>query len=250
MWHFPSMRPVQEIRKATVARLRQLVESWGYEFNEKRFYLGRDIRVAIEDATHEAFHGEAIDPGYPEICRRIAKEHGMEITAEQAEELWDTWNLGGAFLGRKLFPDALDTLQWLRDRGFRIGCITNRGFSGPRFHEELRDLGLTEFFEVTVVSCDVGYMKPHPKIYEHALEATGVRPEEAMMVGDSLHADVGGSKSLGMVAVWRRPTAGEPVEETEDEPSQDEPDAVPDYTIDTLAEMKKIPVLRGDAAGK
>lgn len=250
LWHFPSMPPVQKIRSETVARLRRLVESWGFEFTEGRYYLGRDIRLAIEDATHKAFHGDAVDPGYPRICRRIAREHGMDLTLEQAEELWETWNLGGAFLGRRLFPDALDTLEWLRKGGYRIGCVTNRGYSGPRFHEELQDLGLAAFFEETVVSCDVGYMKPHPRIYLRALEAMRLRPAETAMVGDSLHADVGGSKELGMVAIWRRPVEDEPVEETEDEPKEDEPSIAPDFTIDTLADLKDLPIFRERAAGK
>lgn len=250
LWHFPSMPPAKVVRGETVKRLQNLVEKWGYEFTEGRFFLGRDIRLAIEEATHEAFHGDGIDPGYPAICRRIAREHGMEITAEQSEELWETWNLGGAFLGRQLFPDALDTLNWLRERGFRLGCVTNRGYSGPRFHEELRDLGLDELFEETVISCDVGYMKPHPKIYEHTLEAMRLQPEETAMVGDSLRADVAGSKALGIVGIWRKPPKGEPVEETEDEPAEDQASVAPDYTIETLAELKDLPIFRDAAAGK
>jgi HAD superfamily hydrolase (TIGR01549 family) len=250
LWHFPEMPPAKVIRGETVRRIQNLVERWGYEFTEGRFMLGRDIRFAIEDATHEAFHGDSIDPGYPRICRGIAKEHGMDITVEQSEELWETWNLGGAFLGRQLFPDALDTLHWLRGRGYRVGCVTNRGYSGPRFHEELRDLGLDELFEQTVVSCDVGYMKPHPRIYEHTMEAMRLEPQEAAMVGDSLHADVAGSKALGMVAIWRKPPADEPVEETEDEPDEDAIDAAPDYTITTLAELKALPIFREVVGGK
>lgn len=250
LWHFPEMPPAKVIRGETVARLRRLVEGWGYEFNEGRFYLGRDIRLAIEEATHEAFHGDGIDPGYPQICHRIAKEHEMDISVEQSEELWETWNLGGAFLGRKLFPDALDTLKWLRDGGYRIACVTNRGYSGPRFHEELRDLGLDELFEETVVSCDVGYMKPHPKIYQHTLNAMGLQASEAAMVGDSLHADVAGSKALGMIGIWRKPPTDEPVEETEDEPDEDEIRAAPDYTITQLGDLKTLPIFSNDAAGK
>ena len=62
-----------------------------------------------------------------------------------------------------MFDDAFPTLDWLRDRGVRIGCVTNRVFGGPRFAEELRELGLDRYFESTAVSCDFGYMKPHPQ---------------------------------------------------------------------------------------
>src|SRR3990170_6176474 len=142
LWHFPSMPPVEVIRNETVRRIKELLEGWGEEVTEKRYFLGRDIRLAVEEETSRAFHGDCVDPGYPELCRRIAAGHGMELTAEQGGELWEAWNLGGAFLGRVLFPDVLEALFWLRDRGYRLGAVTNRGYSGPRFHEEMRELGL------------------------------------------------------------------------------------------------------------
>jgi FMN phosphatase YigB (HAD superfamily) len=248
LWHFPNMPPRETIRKETVGRIRKLLESWGEHFEGERFYLGRDIRLAVEEETERAFHGDCLDPNYPELCRRVAARHDLDLTPEKGEALWDAWNLGGALLGRELFPDVLPTLTWLRDRGIRLAAVTNRGFSGPRFHEELRDLGLEEMFEETVISCDVGYMKPHPRIFQHALELMRVGPTETAMVGDSLRADVEGSNALGMTAIWRRPVTGEPLEATEDEP---EPGSVaPDYTIDDVGDLKDLPIFVDGSAGK
>jgi len=137
------------------------------------------------------------------------------------------------------------TLAWLRDRGFRLASITNRGYSGPRFHEELEGLGLTELFEHVAVSCDVGFMKPHPRLFQYALEQMGVAAEESVMVGDSLRADVEGAKTLGMVTVWRRPPAGEPLEATTDKPEAGP--LAPDYVIDEIAEMKRLSIFQPDA---
>ena len=240
LWHFPNMPPRELIRKETVRRIRELLATWGHHFEGERFYLGRDIRLAVEEETSRAFHGDCIDPNYPELCRRIAAEHDLALTPHQGGELWEAWNLGGEFLGRELFPDVLPTLQWLKDRGYRLGAVTNRGYSGPRFHEEMRYLGLTDLFETTVISCDVGYMKPHTRIFQYALERMRVDAEETVMVGDSLRADVEGAKALGMTGIWRRPVTGEPVETTEDEP---EPGAVePDYTIDAIGELMDLPL--------
>ena len=248
LWHFPNMPPRETIRKETVRRIREVLASWGHHFEWDRFYLGRDIRLAVEEETSRAFHGDCIDPNYPELCRRVAGHHDLHLSPEQGEELWEAWNLGGAFLGRVLFPDVLPTLQWLRDRGIRIAAVTNRGYSGPRFHEEMRDLGLEGLFETTVISCDVGYMKPHRRIFEIALEKLGAVAEDTAMVGDSLRADVEGSKALGMTAIWRRPPTGEPVEETEDKP---EPGSVtPDYTVDNIGELKDLPILSDAGAAK
>lgn len=248
LWHFPAMPPVEVIRGETMRRVSQLVKGWGYEMTGERRFLGRDVRFAIEEETSRAFHGDCIDPGYPEICRRVAARHEMQITAEQGADLWEAWNLGGAFLGRRLFPDVLETLGWLRDRGYRLGAVTNRGYSGPRFHEEMRDLGLDDLFEITVVSCDLGYMKPHPRIFQYTLEAMGIEAQEAVMVGDNLRADVEGPKTLGMRAIWRRPPAGEPVEATEDEPESEGP-LLPDFAIESIGDLKSLPLFAA-ATGK
>jgi HAD superfamily hydrolase (TIGR01662 family) len=248
LWHFPNMPPRELVRKETVRRIRELLASWGHHFEGERFYLGRDIRLSVEEETTRAFHGECVDPNYPELCRRVAARHELALTPEQGEELWEAWNLGGAFLGRELFPDVQPTLEWLRERGYRLGAVTNRGYSGPRFHEEMWELGLTDLFETTVISCDVGYMKPHPRIFQYALEHMSAEAAETVMVGDSLRADVEGAKTLGMTAIWRRPVTGEPLEATEDEP---EPGPIaPDYTIDNIGELKMLPLFADAATAK
>jgi HAD superfamily hydrolase (TIGR01662 family) len=248
LWHFPSMPPVNIIRGETVRRIRRQLEAWGVEWNEDRMFLGRDIRLAVEEETSRAFHGDCVDPGYPELCRRVAAKHGLELTPQQGEELWEAWNLGGAFLGRTLFSDALDTLRWLQERGYRLGSVTNRGYGGPRFQQEMRDLGLAALFETVVLSCDVGYMKPHPRIYEAALERMGIRAEETAMVGDNMRADIEGSKALGMTAIWTRPPLDELVEASAD-PPEVVGEVQPDYTVDSIGELRGLPLF-GDGAPK
>ena len=243
LWHFPNMPPQEVVRGETVERIRRLLATWGHHMDGDRIYLGRDIRLTIEEATERAFRGDLKSPDYPELCRQVAARHGLNLSREQAEALWDTWNLGGQVLGRQLFPDVIPTLEALRQRGFRLGAVTNRGWSGPRFWQELDDLGLTPFFETVAVSCEVGYLKPHPRIFQVALEAMGLRPEETAMVGDSLRADVAGAKALGMLAIWRRPPGDEPVEETTD-PPDGEGGPSPDYTIEAIGQLLHLPPFR------
>jgi putative hydrolase of the HAD superfamily len=243
LWHLPNMPAPGVIRGETMRRIEELVRSWGYDMSGDRPFLGRDIRLAVNEETHRAFHGDCVDPGYPELCRRVAREHGMELTKEQGEELWERWNLGGLFFKRELFPDVIPTLTELRERGFRLASVTNRGYSGPDFWAEVSAFGLDGFFEAVIVSCDVGYMKPHPRIYEAALDRLAVEAGECMMVGDNLRADVEGPKTLGMTAVWRRPPVGEPVEAATDEPETEGPVA-PDYAVDEIRELLDLPPLR------
>jgi putative hydrolase of the HAD superfamily len=183
-----------------------------------------------------------VSPDYVDLWAEVAGSFGLRLTDEQAHELWDAWNLGGQFFGRTLFPDALDTLRWLQQHGFKLGAVTDRAFGGPRFMAELTEYGLDGFFGVVTISSDVGYLKPHAKIFQHALDALGVTPEETMMVGDSLRCDVTGAKGLGMIAVWKRPPLDEPTEVGADK-AEVTGEIAPDHAIDNLWELTQLPVL-------
>lgn len=265
LWHFPEMPPAMTIRTETMRRIGGLLESWDVPMNDELRFLGREIRLGVERADRAAYESDCVSPDFNEVVRGIAAGMGLHVDYERAAQLWDAWNLGGQILGRTMFEDAYETLNWLRDNGVRIGCITNRVFGGPRFAEEVRELGLDRYFETLAVSCDLGYMKPHPRIYEIALDAMGVAANATAMVGDSLRADVQGSQAQGMTAIWRRVRKPDPPHEPEqvgEVPADvrtpatrrdtgralgdyaETEDAVPDFTIWTLRELTELPIFR------
>jgi HAD superfamily hydrolase (TIGR01549 family) len=106
---------------------------------------------------------------------------------------------------RPLFEDTLSTLAALQQRGFLLGVVTNRIWGGQPFQEDLQTLGLHNYFLLSTiaVSADLGVRKPNPAIFLHALDALNVMPEEAIMVGDSLSADIIGAQRLGIFAAWK-----------------------------------------------
>lgn len=268
LWHFPKMPAAVDIRTETVRRVSRAVTGWGVPFEGELRFLGRDIRLGVEQADRAAYESDCVSPDFNEVVRQIVIKKGVDITYEQGAELWDAWNLGGLMLGRTMFDDAFQTLDWLRDQGYRLGCVTNRVFGGPRFAEELRELGLDKYFESVAVSCDIGYMKPHAQCYQFTLDEMGLSAEECVMVGDSLRADVQGAQALGMTAVWRRIRKPDPPHEDEvvgEGPHGDGSitapatraqtgralgnyaegeGASPDFTIWTLWELTEIPILK------
>jgi len=248
LWHFPQMPPVEVIRGETVHRISDLLRTWGVEPEGELFFLGRDIRAAIEKATDDAYWGDLASPDYPALVKRVAADKGLPITDAQAVELWRTWNLGGVFLGRELCPGVADTLRWLRERRYRIGSVTNRGLGGEPFREELRHHGVLDLFEVLSISCEVGYLKPHPRIFQHALDSLGVAPSDTVMVGDSLRADVAGAKSLGMTAVWKRnhtTARGDREMATSEDAGLLPLPVAPDFVVDNLWELTSLPLFSG-----
>lgn len=266
LWHFPELPPVETIRGETMRRISGLLAEWDVPFEGPLRFLGRDIRLGVERADRAAYESDCLSPDFVEVVRGIAAASGLDLDDARAARLWDAWNLGGLTLGRTMFDDAFPTLDWLHGRGLRLGCVTNRVFGGPRFEEELHELGLDGYFEATVVSCDLGYMKPHPRIFEHVFAAMGIDPRETAMVGDSLKADVQGAQALGMMGVWRRvrkhDRRHEPEEVGEGQSAARRAatraetgramgefgggeDVTPDYTIWELGELRDLPIFAG-----
>ena len=97
-----------------------------------------------------------------------------------------------------VFEGAHELLQNL-SKDYSLHIITN-GFESVQ-HYKLANSGLQPYFEFTFTAEKVGFKKPHPKIFETAIQATQARVEHSLMVGDSLEADVEGALQCGMHAV-------------------------------------------------
>ncbi len=108
------------------------------------------------------------------------------------------------FVNMRPYPHTVQTILELHIRGYKLGIITD-GLPIKQW-EKLVRLGLDDFFQAVVISGDdgVGFGKSDPRIFAIALEKVGVRPEEAIMVGDKLNTDIEGANSAGLASVWLR----------------------------------------------
>ena len=101
----------------------------------------------------------------------------------------------------ELLPGAGDGIRSL-GRHFKLGIISDTGFvSGKAQNEVLALDRLLGCFATTVYSMDVGHAKPRPEPFTAALNSLGVKPAEALHVGDNERTDVGGALSMGMRAI-------------------------------------------------
>ncbi|WP_027078334.1 YjjG family noncanonical pyrimidine nucleotidase [Maribacter antarcticus] len=94
-----------------------------------------------------------------------------------------------------LFPNALEVLDYLKPN-YKLHIITN-GFQEIQ-EKKLRNSGIYPYFEQVIDSEMAGVKKPDPFIFNLALEKAKVRPESALMIGDSLEADILGAKGVGI----------------------------------------------------
>ena len=98
-----------------------------------------------------------------------------------------------------LYDDAQQVLESLRG-DYTLALLTN-GLADLQ-REKLAATGLTPYFRRIVISGEVGYGKPDPRLFLLTLGPLGVDPSEAAMVGNSLRSDIAGAQGAGLIAVW------------------------------------------------
>jgi HAD superfamily hydrolase (TIGR01549 family) len=119
-------------------------------------------------------------------------------------------------------------LAELRQR-YRLAVVSNFDYA-PTCRAILDREGIAPLFETVVISDEVGWRKPKPVIFETALDRMGLRPAEALFVGDRADIDVIGARGVGMPTVWiNREASGLP-----------EDIQPPDFEIRDLDELRAI----------
>ena len=157
------------------------------------FWDGGGPFEATEEASYQrikAFDVRVMAAlGHPDLPDRFYRRLGELFLAVEA------WHV---------YPDVRPALDQLETAGIRAAVISNWVWGLP---ELLHDLDLAHRFERVVVSSRVGFDKPHPAIFERALELTGVPPDAAVHVGDNPATDVAGARAAGIrpILIRRRP---------------------------------------------
>ncbi|RZP01645.1 MAG: noncanonical pyrimidine nucleotidase, YjjG family [Flavobacteriales bacterium] len=98
-----------------------------------------------------------------------------------------------------LFEGALEILDYLTLK-YKLHIITN-GFEEVQ-HKKLKNSGIVHYFSTVTTSEEVGVKKPNSKVFLTALKKANSLPEESVMIGDSLEADILGANNIGMQTIF------------------------------------------------
>ena len=129
--------------------------------------------------------------------------------------------------------DTIACLEALKFEGYHLGVISNAADAqDAQFLITKGEIGA--YFDQVVISADFGLRKPHPKIFQKALAFWGAQPDEAVMVGDTLNADILGAQKIKMPAVWITRRADKLMHHQQD------PFIEPDASIATLIELPEL----------
>jgi putative hydrolase of the HAD superfamily len=136
------------------------------------------------------------------LMTRYHTRLGVELDQPTQHEMMWTWYQAMLAYAR-IADDVIPTLRTLRERGLKLGLVSNT-FIPPCTHDRhLTEAGLIEFFPVRVYSSEVRYRKPHRRIFQIALQRLGTAAHETLFVGDQIKADILGAKRVGMKTALR-----------------------------------------------
>jgi putative hydrolase of the HAD superfamily len=98
-----------------------------------------------------------------------------------------------------LFPETLHVLDELK-KHHKLAMITNGAIDIQR--DKIHGAKLADFFDPIIISGELGFGKPNPKLFQLAMERLAVKPNQCVMIGDSLTRDITGASAVGIRTIW------------------------------------------------
>ena len=157
------------------------------------------VEIALEQElgkeTVEAFiDGGNIDkiPSVDEAMNTFKSITSLSKEQEELVRRWLDWS------DISLFEDTIDTLEYLKEKGYLIAIISN---SPPSSRDQLADLGIRQYVDEAVFSFEVGSKKPEKEIFTALLNKLHIEPQDALMIGDSIKNDINGANACDIDAL-------------------------------------------------
>jgi len=134
-----------------------------------------------------------------EIIRDITDKLGMNIPDETIIELarirYERFDLAL----KNILPHTVNTLMELKKRGKTLILLSNADVC------EIKSWAYSPaapYFDHALFSCHVGYIKPEPEIYEHAVKLSGTHKDQCLFIGDGGSDELTGAKNFGIAACF------------------------------------------------
>jgi len=211
-------------------RLARTLVTAGFRLNEANFAVDfiqklhesssqRDHDY-IEMTTESVLRSLLASKGYPGIPTKTLRP-ALNAMYSVSQPHW------------RVEEEANTTLASLNALGCQLGVISNAG-DALDVNTLINNAGLRSFFKKVWISAEIGFRKPHPRMYELALDYFQIRPKDAVMIGDVLGADILGANNLGIASIWITRRADTP------ENRADKLRIVPDQSINSLDELPSL----------
>ena len=151
------------------------------------YFAGRDADL-VEHTTGATLLTLLAEWGYPDPPQALV-QHALRVMYQVSEVYWH------------VEAESQLALETLHQQGYRLGLISNAA-DDANVQRLVDKAGLRSYFDVILTSAAQGIRKPHPRIFQSALGYWQAAPSQAIMVGDTLSADIQGANDLGLFSVW------------------------------------------------
>lgn len=152
--------------------------------NEKLWHLYNHGKINRDDIRERRFYQVIADAGIDD----------KKVAEAMSDQFMDVCPHKTAVM-----PGTYEILEHLKPN-YKMGIITN-GFSDTQ-DIKMKKTGLDSFFEMIITSESARARKPSPEIFNTALNESGAKPEEVIMIGDNRATDIGGALALGWKTIW------------------------------------------------
>ena len=157
--------------------------------NDAELFPAGEDEIDITDVMRKSFAAQGVD----------LQDDDLRVFIRASHDVWASHY--------SLAASSHALLEALRARGLRLALVSNTASPDWLLRPVLERQGLVERLDAVVLSSEVGKRKPHPAIFERALDEVGCAPDQAIFVGDRLDTDVIGASRAGMTtiqALWFR----------------------------------------------
>ncbi len=171
----------------------------GLEFDEVFEKFFGVPHHAVSDKWLGAIYNNPLDKGYEVIMRSFPN---INISEAQAKAV--SFAIEWAKV-HNIYPGCIEFLRALKaNSGYKLGLLTNGPSDFQRSIIDFLDIG--KYFDVIVVSGDVGVRKPEPEIFKITAKKMQLPPEFLFMVGDALEKEIVPALESGWGAIWIKPS--------------------------------------------
>jgi HAD superfamily hydrolase (TIGR01662 family) len=128
--------------------------------------------------------------------KQIEAPASADALAEQAIKVY----FGPEEIAWQPYPDTTTTLKQLHRQGYRLGLFSN-ATDDPLIQRLVNQTGVRPWLSPTFSSAGWGWRKPRPEPFQLIAKRWGLAPEEVVMIGDTLEADILGAHNAGMHSI-------------------------------------------------
>ena len=191
-------KPIQAVEKAFIEIAQELIDR-GYDpvpgATRLQSAIGEDVDAIF--AQREA-DGEQTEVNHADVLRDAYSSLGLQLDDETLHKVMEIEQRAW-WSGVSLAEGAIETLVTLRSRGVALGVCSNAPYHPPLTRKLLDQLGVAGLVDSIVLSAEVGYRKPSPKMFAAAAAGLACDPPRMVFVGDRAREDVEGAKATGML---------------------------------------------------